>query len=147
MPANELDFVIRQALASGETTLPPDEYLSAEEIQELRKEVLAQLASLMEHGQDAVKDLVEEKTMEADSVDVASTETDREFVLRLAGRERVMIHKLQRAIERMGDGEYGVCDTCGNAIGFKRLMARPVATQCVDCKTQAEQLERRSRSL
>jgi DnaK suppressor protein len=68
-------------------------------------------------------------------------------VLRLAGRERIMIHKLGRALERMGEGEYGVCETCGSPITYKRLKVRPVATQCVECKTHAEQVERRSRDL
>ena len=46
----------------------------------------------------------------------------------------------------MDDGEYGVCSSCGEEITEKRLIARPVATHCIDCKTEAEQLERRSRS-
>ena len=101
----------------------------------------------MKSGQEAVKDLVEDRPVESDPVDVASDETDREFVLRLAGRERIMIHKLGRALERMGEGEYGVCETCGSPITFKRLRVRPVATQCVECKSHAEQVERRSRTL
>jgi len=124
-------------LAADATTLPPDEYLSQEEIADLRKLLLIELHHLMKSGQDAVKDLVEDRPVES----------DREFVLRLAGRERIMIHKLGRALERMGEGEYGVCETCGSPITYKRLKVRPVATQCVECKTHAEQVERRSRDL
>lgn len=134
-------------LAADATTLPPDEYLSQEEIADLRKLLLIELNHLMKSGQDAVKDLVEDRPVESDPVDVASDESDREFVLRLAGRERIMIHKLGRALERMGEGEYGVCETCGSPITYKRLKVRPVATQCVECKTHAEQVERRSRDL
>ncbi|MFM2245124.1 MAG: hypothetical protein RL071_1198 [Pseudomonadota bacterium] len=134
-------------LAADATTLPPDEYLSQEEIADLRKLLLIELHHLMKSGQDAVKDLVEDRPVESDPVDVASDESDREFVLRLAGRERIMIHKLGRALERMGEGEYGVCETCGSPITYKRLKVRPVATQCVECKTHAEQVERRSRDL
>ncbi len=134
-------------LAADATTLPPDEYLSADEVTELRKLLLIELNHLMKSGQEAVKDLVEDRPVESDPVDVASDESDREFVLRLAGRERIMIHKIGSALERMGEGEYGVCETCGSPITFKRLKVRPVATQCVECKTHAEQVERRSRDL
>lgn len=134
-------------LAADATTLPPDEYLSQEEIADLRRLLLIELNHLMKSGQEAVKDLVEDRPVESDPVDVASDESDREFVLRLAGRERIMIHKLGRALERMGEGEYGVCETCGSPITYKRLKVRPVATQCVECKTHAEQVERRSRDL
>ena len=67
------------------------------------------------------------------------------FGLRIAGRERHMISKLRGALHRMEEGEYGVCETCGEAITYRRLLVRPVATQCIDCKTQAEQIERRDR--
>lgn len=134
-------------LTADATSLPPDEYLSSDEIRELRRALLGELHTLMKSGQEAVKDLVEDRPVESDPVDVASDETDREFVLRLAGRERIMIHKLGRALERMGEGEYGVCESCGSPITYKRLRVRPVATQCVECKSHAEQLERRSRTL
>jgi DnaK suppressor protein len=128
------------------TELPPDEYLSKDEVQHLRGLIMEQITGLMGAGRDAVHELTEDREAEADDIDVASSESDREFVLRLAGRERLMLHKFQRALERMDEGEYGSCETCGAEITYKRLLVRPVATQCIDCKTQAEQLERRSRS-
>ncbi|HND33714.1 MAG TPA: TraR/DksA C4-type zinc finger protein, partial [Myxococcota bacterium] len=45
------------------------------------------------------------------------------------------------------DGEYGICVACGDEISEKRLIARPVATHCIDCKTELEQLERSSRDI
>ena len=82
----------------------------------------------------------------SDTLDVASMESNREFNLRLQDRERRLIHKIQDALERIGDGTYGVCVACGGDIDERRLMARPVATHCIDCKTEAEQLERRQRA-
>ena len=128
------------------TELPPDEYLSKEEVLKLWSIVQERVDSLMANGRDAVANLTEDRTQEADAIDVASSESEREFVLRLAGRERLMLRKLKKAQERMEEGEYGMCESCGENITFKRLLVRPVATQCIDCKTQAEQLERGSRA-
>lgn len=128
------------------TELPPDEYLSKDEVLKLRGIILERVDSLMANGRDAVANLTEDRTQEADAIDVASSESEREFVLRLAGRERLMLKKLKHALARMDEGEYGMCETCGEPITFKRLLVRPVATQCIDCKTQAEQLERGSRA-
>lgn len=131
---------------SRTTELPPDEYLTKEEVLKLWGIVQDRIDSLMANGRDAVSNLTEDRDQEADAIDVASSESEREFVLRLADRERLMLRKLKKAQERMEEGEYGMCDSCGEPITFKRLMVRPVATQCIDCKTQAEQLERRSRA-
>jgi len=128
------------------TELPPDEYLSKEEVLKLWGIVQERIDSLMANGRDAVANLTEDRTQEADAIDVASSESEREFVLRLAGRERLMLRKLKKAQERMEEGEYGMCESCGENITFKRLLVRPVATQCIDCKTQAEQMERGSRT-
>ena len=128
------------------TDLPPDEYLSKEQVLQMWDIVQERVDTLMANGRDAVSNLTEDRDQEADAIDVASSESEREFVLRLADRERLMLRKLKKAQERMEEGEYGMCESCGEPIMFKRLLVRPVATQCIDCKTQAEQLERRSRA-
>lgn len=132
--------------SENDTQLPPDEYLSRDEVLKLRGILMERINALMANGRDAVSNLTEDRQQEADAIDVASSESEREFVLRLAGRERLMLRKLKKAMERMDEGEYGMCESCGAEITFKRLMVRPVATLCIDCKTQAEQLERRSRA-
>jgi len=62
--------------------------------------------------------------------------------LRIRDRERKLISKIQEALQRVEEGTFGICDTCGEEIGEKRLEARPVTTQCIDCKTEAEKKER-----
>ena len=52
--------------------------------------------------------------------------------------------ELLTALERIELGEYGECESCGETIGVKRLMARPVADLCIDCKSEQEKLERRN---
>ena len=129
-----------------QTQLPPDEYLSSEEVRHLLGIIKERLNILTGNSRNAVSQLTEDRAQDADALDLATTESDRDFVLRIAGRERHMIGKMRNSMQRIEEGEYGMCETCGEAITYKRLLVRPVATQCIDCKTQAEQLERRDRS-
>lgn len=126
--------------------LPPDEYLESEELLELHKMLVDQANLLLTNNQQNLSQLTADRSQDADSIDLATNESERDFSLRLAGRERVMLQKIRYALRRVEEGEYGVCESCGEPITFKRLRVRPVATVCIDCKTQAEQLERRSRS-
>ncbi len=91
--------------------------------------------------------LTEQRESLADHIDVASMESNRDFTLRLKDRERRLVYKIRAALTRIDEDEYGVCVACGEDIGERRLMARPMATLCIDCKTEAEQLERRRRML
>lgn len=84
----------------------------------------------------------EEQTAFPDPTDQASVEIERNFDLRIKGRERRLIRKIEKAIKRLQDGEFGICEGCGGDIGLKRLQARPVTTLCIDCKTEQEQEER-----
>jgi DnaK suppressor protein len=126
--------------------LPTDEYLSREELETLKAILDEQLRELLSQSRDAVNELVEVRDTDADPLDVAVTESNRDFTLRMAERERKLLTKIRHALDRMNNGEYGVCESCGAPITFGRLMARPVATLCIDCKTEAEQVEPRKRA-
>jgi DnaK suppressor protein len=107
------------------------------------KDLLDQrLEELLGHADATVSDMTDEKHNFPDPTDRASVESDRNFVLRLRDRERKLIVKIREALERIEDGSFGMCEDCGNEIGIKRLMARPVTTQCIDCKTRAEAAEK-----
>jgi len=123
-------------------TPPPDEYLTPEQVLHLRSILVEQATSLLDAGKQAVTDLTTVREVDPDDLDLAATESSREFSLRLVDRERRMTSKIQHALERIDEGTYGTCEVCGAAIMYRRLVARPVATQCIDCKTEAEQLER-----
>jgi len=83
-----------------------------------------------------------EQTSFPDPADQASMETDRNFDLRIKDRERKLLKKIDQAILRIKEGEFGECDACGGDISIKRLQARPVTTLCIECKTAQEQEER-----
>lgn len=122
-----------------------DEYLSEEELKTLKGMLEEQLESLLSQSREELNELVEAREVDADPLDLAVSESNRDFTLRLADRERRLVGKIRYALERIGAGEYGACESCGDPITYSRLMARPVATQCIDCKTEAEQVERRKR--
>ena len=101
------------------------------------------LEVLMSGADTAIGELTGEQEIHADAVDVASAQSNREFVLRLQDRDRRLVGKVRQALKRLDEGEYGFCVGCGEEISQRRLMARPVAAYCIDCKTEAEQMERR----
>ena len=104
------------------------------------------LERLLQEAGQTLGDLTDDKESLADALDIATMESNRAFQLRIRDRERVYIRKIQQALQQIDDGEYGYCVACGEEIGEQRLIARIVATHCIDCKTEAEQRERRSRS-
>ncbi len=79
--------------------------------------------------------------------DQASAESERNFEIRIKDRERKLIGKVQEALKKVAEGTYGVCESCGEAIGSKRLMARPVTNLCINCKAEMEADEKREESL
>ena len=89
-----------------------------------------------------VSEMTNGKENYPDPNDRASLESDRNFELRIRDRERKLIMKIQEAIKRIDDGVFGICEVCGGPISEKRLMARPVTTLCIDCKTKQEKMEK-----
>jgi DnaK suppressor protein len=63
-------------------------------------------------------------------------------MLRIRDRESKLIRKIKSALERIENGTFGVCETCGGEISIKRLKARPVTSQCIECKSKEEALEK-----
>ena len=79
----------------------------------------------------------------ADPNDRATQEETFNLELRTRDRERKLIKKIEEALSRIEDKEYGFCETCGIEIGIRRLEARPTAILCIDCKTLDEIREKR----
>jgi DnaK suppressor protein len=116
--------------------------MNKEKLEEFRQLLQSQIDSLLREADKTVSEMTDEKTNFPDPTDRASLESDRNFELRIRDRERKLIMKIQEAMERIDDGEFGVCESCGEEIGEARLRARPVTTLCIDCKTEQERQER-----
>lgn len=78
-----------------------------------------------------------------DSVDLAALEINQNSLQKIGKRELGHLKKIDIALKKMDDGTYGECENCGEEIAFARLMARPVAQLCIDCKTEEENEERK----
>ncbi len=77
-----------------------------------------------------------------DEVDLASSEADQSMNLLLRDRERVLVKKIDKALAKIENGSYGICESCDEEIGFKRLEARPVTDLCIRCKEEQERMEK-----
>ncbi len=77
-----------------------------------------------------------------DEMDLSASEYLQSFTFRLRGREKVFLDKIQKAIERIEEGNFGTCEECGEEISAKRLEARPETTLCIRCKEDQERVER-----
>lgn len=107
------------------------------------KELLTnRLDELLNHADNTVSGMTAPKENFPDPTDRASLESDRNFMLRIRDRENKLIKKIKKALDRIETGTFGACETCGEDITIKRLKARPVTTQCIDCKTKEEAFEK-----
>ena len=76
-----------------------------------------------------------------DEMDLASSEYLQSFQFRLRGRERSFLSKIDKALAKIDDGSFGVCEECDEPIHPKRLEARPETTLCIKCKEEQEREE------
>jgi DnaK suppressor protein len=107
-----------------------------------KKHLTERLEDLLNQAGDTVSGMTETKENFPDPADRAALEADRNFMLRIRDREAKLIKKIKAALERIENGTYGICESCGEDITLKRLKARPVTTQCIDCKSKEEALEK-----
>ena len=77
-----------------------------------------------------------------DEMDLASSEYLQAFTFRLRGREKTFLDKISKALQKIEDGTFGICEECGEEISVKRLEARPEATLCIRCKEDQEHREK-----
>ena len=106
-----------------------------QQLEEMKKDIYAD-----------VEETLSEMNAQAGNIpdpnDRATVESDRSFELRLRGRERKLMDKIDEALARIESGTYGICQECGEKISIKRLEARPVAELCIECKTLQEKREK-----
>ena len=116
---------------------------TAAELAELRGELEADVLHLKKEIHDAEQEIVGllrdgGDGAGNDQADVGSTTLERDHEMSLANNARDMLDQIERALAKIDDGTYGVCESCGNAIGKGRLQAFPRATLCVSCKEREE---------
>ena len=118
-------------------------YMDAEQLQHFKSLLWQWKRELMEEVDHTITEMKEAGVM-ADPNDCATQEETFSLELRTRDRERKLLKKIEEALQKIEDEEYGYCDTCGVEIGVRRLEARPTATLCIDCKTLDEIKEKRA---
>ncbi|OLQ92795.1 RNA polymerase-binding protein DksA [Vibrio ponticus] len=121
---------------------PGEEYMSPEQMDHFRKILSAWRNQLREEVDRTVHHMQDEAANFPDPVDRASQEEEFSLELRNRDRERRLIKKIEKTLNKLDDDDFGFCESCGVEIGIRRLEARPTADLCIDCKTLAEIKER-----
>lgn len=119
-----------------------EEYMSPEQTAHFTKILEAWRNQLMEEVDRTVHHMQDEAANFPDPVDRASQEEEFSLELRNRDRERRLIKKIEKTLNKIEEDDFGFCESCGIEIGIRRLEARPTADLCIDCKTLAEMKER-----
>lgn len=123
---------------------PEKDYMNEAQLEFFRQRLLAQRAELENDIARARSELSTNEN-EPDELDRASAEEERWLSLRISEREGKLLRKIDEALQRIDDGDYGYCEDTGDPIGIPRLLARPTATLSAEAKTRREQLEKTHR--
>lgn len=115
--------------------------LTKKEIKILKQKLVDEKNKLI-HASGDYKDFYETNTGGNDDVDKAHHDAQNAYRLRFRNREIHYIKKINNALERIENEEYGTCVECPEPIGYERLQARPTAELCIVCKEEAEREER-----
>lgn len=111
-------------------------------VERFKKQLLEKREEILNEAGKTLSDMTDHNQNIPDPNDRATVESGRSFELRIRDRERKLLSKIEEALERVEEGEFGMCEDCGEEIGLKRLEARPVTTLCIDCKTIQETKEK-----
>lgn len=116
--------------------------LSKEQLDQFRAILKEKEAHLLAEARRTLEnDMVIEADERMDEVDQASSEYMQAFSFRLRGRERFLMSKIEKALRKLDDGTYGLCEECEEMISLPRLRARPEAQLCIQCKESQEREE------
>ena len=94
------------------------------------------------NNENVVLNNLDDNVSSADIVDQASSQTEKTVELRASNRRRKLINKIDHALKKLKDGTYGYCEETGEPIGLQRLIARPIATLCIEAQEKHEKEEK-----
>ena len=127
-----------------ENYIPTDieEYMNQNHLEFFRQKLLTWKKELLNEASDTKDDLSEDGLQRPDIADRAQVESNAAIQLRTRDRERKLISKIDSALRRIDLGTYGYCEETDEPIGIKRLIARPIASLCLDAQERHEKMER-----
>ena len=119
-----------------------EEFMNDNQLEYFRQKLINWKSELLEEATDTKGSLSAEGLQRPDIADRAQVESDASIQLRTRDRERKLINKIDSALRRIDLGTYGYCEETGDPIGIKRLMARPIASLCLDAQERHEKEEK-----
>jgi DnaK suppressor protein len=122
-----------------------EEFMNPRQLEYFRRRLLDWKKQILNEAETTLAVLQNEPLREPDLNDRASSETDWSIELRTRDRQRKLITKIEAALRRIDDGEYGYCEVTGEPISLGRLEARPIATMTVEAQERHERQEKISR--
>lgn len=137
LPANDADDGYRPGA--------DEEFMNPRQQAYFRTKLLRWKEAILKEAETTLSQLQIEPLREADLTDRASSETDWGIELRTRDRQRKLIAKIEAALRRIEEGEYGYCEVTGEPISLGRLEARPIATMTVEAQERHERNEKVSR--
>jgi DnaK suppressor protein len=146
---DEIDVLAKARRAMPGDYVPSDDepYMSEPQLDYFRRLLLEWKKSILSASAGTLSALQDGPLREPDLNDRASSETDWGIELRTRDRQRKLIAKIDSAMRRIDEGEYGFCEVTGEPIGLGRLIARPIATMTVEAQEAHERREKISRDM
>jgi DnaK suppressor protein len=140
----------RESAAMKPEVFLPDDYRPAEDepfmndrqLEYFRRKLIVWKQELLEQSSETIENLQDSARNVPDLADRASEETDRALELRTRDRQRKLVAKIDAALRRIDNGEYGYCEMTGEPISLKRLDARPIATMTLEAQEKHERREK-----
>jgi DnaK suppressor protein len=117
-------------------------FMNDRQLEYFRRKLLTWKAELLEDSRDTIEGMKDNTRNIPDIADRASEETDRALELRTRDRQRKLVSKIDAALRRIEEGEYGYCEMTGEPISLKRLDARPIATMSLEAQERHERREK-----
>lgn len=117
-------------------------FMNERQLEYFRRKLLTWKQDLLNQSSETIDNLQESARAVPDLADRASEETDRALELRTRDRQRKLVAKIDAALRRIENGEYGYCEVTGEPISLKRLDARPIATMTLEAQERHERRER-----
>ncbi len=145
--SDDIDILVKAKRAIASDYVPNDSeaYMSEVQLDYFRRLLMAWKLAILDSSADTLQNLQDGPIREPDLNDRASSETDWGIELRTRDRQRKLIAKIDSAMRRIDEGEYGYCEVTGEPIGLGRLSARPIATMTVEAQAAHERREKISR--
>ncbi len=131
-----------QIIADSYRPSADEPFMNDRQLEYFRRKLLSWKAEILEDSRDTIEGMKDSTRNIPDIADRASEETDRALELRTRDRERKLVAKIDSALRRIDNGEYGYCEVTGEPISLKRLDARPIATMSLEAQERHERRER-----